>query len=613
MTKKIVVALLAASVLTVVPTVMPTATLLGEGTLIATVSAQDDGVSCEGTSCAHAAAVGGLHYTDLQSALNAAQSGEVTLLKDITVTGVVTIPNGVTLNLNNHKIFGNSCAAIIVNDGSTAFVKNGTLASTNKLTVAVNGGNLTLTNCTVTTENIDRAIQTNSNGTQNKAVLTLDNCKVTSSGDGIDDFGAGNTVTLRNGTVINCNAGWAVYHNGSNAGFKLTANDTTLTCTDKTKGYSGVYVSASTSSSDRDGRNVISFTNCTITGPTGIESKYTDVTLTNCDITATVPMDFSQNNNGSTALGFAVVSTDNSMSPSIPKPDATIVINGGNYKGAVGLSQLDGVGDKPDFAEATYIVNGGRFTTDPSDYLSDNVEAVVAYSDSSFGVYNDIQDAVDSARSGETVTVYKSGLTVEVDENSGIKFESAEGVTLPTMVPPSEPEEEIYIPSTPIEDGIHKYSMGTMLYVDGKRVKGLYEYEGATYYFNDQGFMQTGWIEMENGWRYFGEDGQMVTGWLQLGNVWYYLDPATGLMLNDGLATVGKSTYYFYDWGGMASDWWYEAEDGGWYFFGGSGAMKTAQWLEWKGDWYYLTESGQMAADTTIGGYYVDANGIYRA
>ena len=183
----------------------------------------------------------------------------------------------------------------------------------------------------------------------------------------------------------------------------------------------------------------------------------------------------------------------------------------------------------------------------------------------------------------------------------------------PTPEPEPEPEEpeEVYIPSTPIPDGFHEYSLGTMLYIDGKRVKGLYESEGATYFFNEQGFMQTGWVEFAEGWRYFAEDGRMVTGWLQIGNAWYYLAPETGIMFDDGLHTIGKSTYYFYDWGGMASDWWYEDEAGDWYFFGGSGAMKAAQWLDWKGDWYYLTESGRMAVDTEIGGYYVNASGVW--
>ena len=175
----------------------------------------------------------------------------------------------------------------------------------------------------------------------------------------------------------------------------------------------------------------------------------------------------------------------------------------------------------------------------------------------------------------------------------------------------AEEEEEPYTPSAPISDGFHEYSLGTMLYQDGKRVKGLYEYNSATYFFNEQGFMQTEcWIEFDEGWRYFAEDGKMVTGWLQLGNVWYYLDPETGLMFDDGLAIIGKSTYYFYDWGGMASDWWYEASDG-WYFFGGSGAMKTAQWTQWKGEWYYLTETGRLAVDTPIGGYTVNAGGVW--
>ena len=181
----------------------------------------------------------------------------------------------------------------------------------------------------------------------------------------------------------------------------------------------------------------------------------------------------------------------------------------------------------------------------------------------------------------------------------------------PTPEPEPEEPEEVYIPSAPIADGFHEYSMGTMLYLDGKRVKGLYEYEGALYYFDESGFMVTGWVELSDGWYYFGADGKMVTGWLQIGNVWYYLEPKTGRMADNGLHTVGRTTYYFYDWGGMASDWWYEDENGDWYFFGGSGAMKAAQWVEWKGAWYYLTETGKMAADTDIGGYYVNAEGVW--
>ena len=172
-------------------------------------------------------------------------------------------------------------------------------------------------------------------------------------------------------------------------------------------------------------------------------------------------------------------------------------------------------------------------------------------------------------------------------------------------------EEETYTPSTPISDGWHHYSSGSMYYQDGKRTRGWAEIDGARYYFDEKGYMAAGWLELEDGWYYFAEDGKMETGWLQLGNTWYYLDPETGRMYDNGLATIGKYTYYFYDWGGMANSWWYEDENGGWYFFGGDGAMKAAQWVEWKGEWYYLTESGRMAVSTDIGGYTVNAGGVW--
>ena len=39
--------------------------------------------------------------------------------------------------------------------------------------------------------------------------------------------------------------------------------------------------------------------------------------------------------------------------------------------------------------------------------------------------------------------------------------------------------------------------------------------------------------------------------------------------------------------------------------------MKAACWLQWKGGWYYLTETGKMAVNADIGGYTVDGNGLW--
>ncbi len=138
-------------------------------------------------------------------------------------------------------------------------------------------------------------------------------------------------------------------------------------------------------SGTEDNLNTINLEGCTVTGPTGIEGKYTNMTLTDCDIEVTREVDdagFSQSGNGSTGLGFAVVSTDNSVKPEDPKPVADIKINGGEYKGLIGLSQLIKEADYPHFTEATYSITGGAFDRDPNAYTNG-----VVYAPNATGLY----------------------------------------------------------------------------------------------------------------------------------------------------------------------------------------------------------------------------------
>ena len=55
-------------------------------------------------------------------------------------------------------------------------------------------------------------------------------------------------------------------------------------------------------------------------------------------------------------------------------------------------------------------------------------------------------------------------------------------------------EEETYIPSTPISDGWHHYSSGSMYYQGGKRTRGWADIDGARYYFDEKGYMAAGWL-----------------------------------------------------------------------------------------------------------------------
>ena len=107
----------------------------------------------------------------------------------------------------------------------------------------------------------------------------------------------------------------------------------------------------------------------------------------------------------------------------------------------------------------------------------------------------------------------------------------------------------------------------------GNALKNTWFYDrnyGKSYYFNNDGYMVTGWQKLNNSWYYLDNSGAMVTGWQKIGTSWYYLD---------------------YD-----------------------GRMKTGWFKDSDGKYYYFYTSGQMASSTTINGYKLGADGawIYR-
>ena len=82
----------------------------------------------------------------------------------------------------------------------------------------------------------------------------------------------------------------------------------------------------------------------------------------------------------------------------------------------------------------------------------------------------------------------------------------------------------------------------------------------------DGSYTKNDW-ELINGKYYrFDNDGWMVTGWKKINDIWYYMDKTTGERYGEG-----------------------------WH------------WID--GNCYYMNANGEMAADTWIDGYYVDASG----
>ena len=129
---------------------------------------------------------------------------------------------------------------------------------------------------------------------------------------------------------------------------------------------------------------------------------------------------------------------------------------------------------------------------------------------------------------------------------------------------------------------------------------GTWIADGNTWKFRkDSGeYAANTWGLINGKWYYFDAQGNMVTGWYQVGGQWYYMNPAVGA--NQGVMMTG---------------WILDPAYNAWFYLNASGAMTTG-WQQVNGAWYYLNPvsdgtKGAMAANTTIDGYYVNADGAW--
>lgn len=315
------------------------------------------------------------YYHSLQAAFDAAKDGEtVKLLADVTVAGQLVAEKALTLDLGGKTVtstYANGGYAFLTRAAVT--VKNGTFAAGQARALSAYA-NLTLEDATITSElaggNCCVAFSAAN------CVYTVVNTKIVGA-YAIANFAHNATIAITGSALEG--SGCGLYHNGSNYGLKLTVSDTTINgaidqAIGEGKDPSGVYLSGSLdvlanaeNQNGAKGRHQATFTRCTIKGNTGVEVKYTDLTLEDCTVVATTKEpSYTQNNNGMAALGFAVVSTDNATGNATPKPEGTITITGadGSYTGLVGLGSLDSVKTGfADFEDAHYAVSGGTFST----------------------------------------------------------------------------------------------------------------------------------------------------------------------------------------------------------------------------------------------------------
>ena len=120
--------------------------------------------------------------------------------------------------------------------------------------------------------------------------------------------------------------------------------------------------------------------------------------------------------------------------------------------------------------------------------------------------------------------------------------------------------------------------------------------------------VKTGWDQLADGsWNLYDATGAKVTGWANVGGTWYYMNKTTGVM-QTGWVNDNGTWYYCNASGAMQTGWLLDGST--WYYLQSNGAMKTG-WLQDGSAWYYLNANGSMAANTTVDGYKLGANGAW--
>ena len=362
-------------------------------------------------------------YADLASAVSAADDGSIiTLNKPVTTDQQVTMDKNITLDLGGFTLESSADQAIVVGQNKTLSMKNGTLKSTGA-TFAVGLSKDAKFNMAKDTviDATGAGVKGSFTDTDGNTTIVV-NGKINSQDVGVFCKGPKNKVVV-DGATINSKY-FGVYQNGSYGGSSFTLKNSTIV--DTLADGAGVYVSNNkTNSNDQNqGFQTLTIENCNITGATGVEVKYTNVTIDDkSTLTATgKAVSTTPNNNGSTTSGFALAITHNGKDTSKDSAAGKVEIKGGTFNGYVGVQKPSA--DQTTAAQVT--ISGGTFTNDVSEFIPEG-----SFQDEN-GVVNALNETTAAAKIGnvlygtldkaiEAANSAENGATVEVLRDASIK------------------------------------------------------------------------------------------------------------------------------------------------------------------------------------------------
>ncbi len=148
------------------------------------------------------------------------------------------------------------------------------------------------------------------------------------------------------------------------------------------------------------------------------------------------------------------------------------------------------------------------------------------------------------------------------------------------------------------------------VYEDGTYAKDdIYDIGNGSFYFNEEGYMITGWRYINQVWFYFEPSGYMVKGWKNISGSYYYFDK-DGEMAYDKFVydedETGEYIYniYYVDENGVwIPNKWMKNSVGYWYLFG-DGTYPRDDGIVEDGRLYFFDRDGYLRiGHFTIGGY----------
>lgn len=155
------------------------------------------------------------------------------------------------------------------------------------------------------------------------------------------------------------------------------------------------------------------------------------------------------------------------------------------------------------------------------------------------------------------------------------------------------------------------------------------------YRHGDGTYTRSDWEYIGNKWYYFDQNGWMITGWQKVSGSWYYME-SNGARVADGWKWINNKCYYFDKNGKMAADTWIDGSyvdasgvwikdkkqepengtktgwvqySGHWMYYNTDGSYLKSNWKSVNSIWYYFDQNGWMVTGwmtLSSGKYYLN-------